>query len=162
MRWQLITAAVLIVSGCSASAAPPTIDPSTTPVTLSTASPAHQVVSRVSRSIPTTHVDHRDYRHNERFCAVPPADGSIAYVVHGHTVGLRLHVTGLPADANLGVEWHNAHSRRGYTIAAFLSDAAGAPLAHSLRMFRPGGSRASKVYLATTRDGVVIQLRPCQ
>ena len=112
--------------------------------------------------MPTTAIGRTEFTNDERFCAEPPATGHVFYVVNAGTVTLRVKVSGLPPDADLGVGWHNAHSARGYVIASFRTDHRGRANRSSLRMFRGGEMRGSGLVFATSSDAVKARLRPCE
>jgi hypothetical protein len=142
-RQALVVAILAVTVGCSSNASPVTAAGPTPP-------PPRD---------PTAHVGRAEFSHDESFCS--PSHGRIDYVVRGGQATLRLHVRGLEAHSGLAVDWHNGHSARGYMIASFRTDRARTSRAGSLRMFRAGETRGSRLYLIDSREHDVAVLRPC-
>lgn len=102
------------------------------------------------------------YASDEKFCATAPLTGTIRYMVSQGVATFALGVGGLPRRSVIAVEWIN-DAVRGYTVAAFNTDASGRAETDSLRMFRPGEVKAIGLRLTTadTASTAVGQLRPC-
>jgi len=85
------------------------------------------------------------YAHSERFCAQAPVQGEIYYVVSAGTASLHLDLAGLPANAQLGIDWIN-NSVRGYNVAIFDSDGQGRAASGTERIFRPLARSVAAVF----------------
>ena len=99
---------------------------------------------------------------NENFCAEAPLSGTIRYEVKDGAVTFDVRVGNLPHTSLIAIDWIN-DPVRGYTVAAFSTDATGRSIRDSLRMFRPGEVRGIGLHLAAADlDATVLgQLRPC-
>ena len=102
------------------------------------------------------------YASDEEFCATAPLTGTIRYTVNQGVATFAFDVGGLPHRSVIAVEWIN-DAVRGYTVAAFNTDAGGRAQTDSLRMFRPGEVKAIGLRLTTadTASTALGQLRPC-
>ncbi len=101
------------------------------------------------------------YPQTESFCAEPPLTGGIVYKVTGSAARLDLHLTKLPNQALVGLDWRN-NDARGYLIAAFSTDSHGQAIQSSLRFFRPGEAEGVGLVVTTDSDRTVVgRLGPC-
>jgi hypothetical protein len=89
------------------------------------------------------------YRGSEDFCAGAPLSGHALYDGSaGHLVPgvLTAAVAGLPPNSEVYVDWSNDHIR-GYIIASFRTDFAGAPIPSSVSMGRFAETRGVEMVL---------------
>jgi hypothetical protein len=103
-------------------------------------------------------------RSSQRFCAVAPAAGTIAYLVHGDRARLLVGMRGLKARRRLvGTAWAPGGDHAGEIIGSVRIDRNGRTQQPKVRFFhtpyyqRPGKS----ILLVTNSDRVIARTKPC-
>jgi hypothetical protein len=115
--------------------------------------------------VATTLPPEAGYRGLQNFCAGAPLSG---HVLYDGTAGqlvpsvLTAAVAGLPPDIVVYVDWSNYHVR-GYIIASFKTDSAGAPIPSSVSMGRLAETRGVEMVLESVSipPTVFSRLEPC-
>ena len=103
-------------------------------------------------------------RSPQRFCAVAPAAGSIAYLVHGSRARLLVSVRGLKARRRLvGTAWAPGDGHAGEIIGSVRIDRYGRTQQGRVRFFHtPYYQRPAKgILLVTNSDRVIARTKPC-
>ena len=91
---------------------------------------------------------------NQRFCALAPLSGTVAYVSltdrrSARSATLNVLVGGLPPNRQITVNWANG-TGRAYVVASVDTDGTGSSVQTSVRLYRPGEVRGARVFLALT------------
>jgi hypothetical protein len=115
--------------------------------------------------IATTLPPEAGYRGLQDFCAGTPLSG---HVLYDGTAGrlmpsvLTAAVARLPPDSVVYVDWSNDHIR-GYIIASFKTDSAGAPIPSSVSMGRLAETRGVEMVLESVSIPPTVfgRLEPC-
>jgi hypothetical protein len=113
----------------------------------------------------TTLLPESGYRGLEDFCAGAPLSGHVLYDgAAGQLVPsvLTVAVAGLPPNSVVYVDWSNDHIR-GYIIASFKTDSAGAPIPSSVGADRLAEVRGAEMDLESVSipPRVFGRLEPC-
>ena len=117
------------------------------------------------RSVTLAHLPQAGYRGVEDFCASGPLSGHVLYDGTAAQLVpsvLTVATTGLPPSTPVYVDWSN-DSIRGYLIASFQTDSAGAPIPSSVHMGRLAEVRGVEMVLESTTVPPTIfgRLAPC-
>jgi hypothetical protein len=103
-------------------------------------------------------------RNSQRFCAVAPAAGTIAYLVHGGRPRLLVKMRGLNAKQRLvGTAWAPGSAHPGEIIGSVRIDRNGRTRQRKARFFHtPYYQRPGKgILLVTNADRVIARTKPC-